>query len=319
MERPPGFEAGGVVLINKPIGHTSFDVVARVRRKLGLKRVGHAGTLDPMATGVLVVAFDWSTRLVEYLTADSKTYRAVARLGAVTDTDDADGVAVLERDVPHIGEATLRRLETSFSGAIKQRPPAYSAIHIDGVRAHKLARRGVEVAIPERDVSIDMLRLTLLDANTLAIEMTASAGTYVRSLARDIGEELGCGAHLIALERSASGSFLLENCIDLEEFVTHEAPLTGRWALVPWQATAAMATVELSPEEFREVGFGRPIALPVGHAPAEVWRLGWQGVLAGLARRRVYEQGQMLHPFRVVPSRSGLAEEPTADEGGAPP
>jgi tRNA pseudouridine55 synthase len=143
--------------------------------------------------------------------------------------------------------------------------------------------------------------VTALDAEHLTLEMTASAGTYVRSLARDIGEALQCGAHLVALERVASGPFSLAQCIELEEFVSHDAPLSGPWALRPWDATASMATVELTPEELREVGFGRPIALPSDGSEADVWRLGAGGRLIGLARARDYEVGRMLHPFRVVP------------------
>lgn len=311
--RPPGFEHGGVVLINKPREHTSFDVVARVRRKLGLRRVGHAGTLDPMATGVLVVAFDWATRLIEYLTADAKTYAAIARLGVTTTTDDAEGAVVQIRDVPVDWTLRLDELGRSFSGFQRQRPPAFSAIHVDGVRAHKLARAGVDVQIPERDVEIRRLAMSPVDAEHVAIELEASAGTYVRSLARDVGEALGCGAHLTSLQRVASGPFAIAECVDIDEFESLDDPLRGPWARTPWNAIASLPAYDASADEVRELRFGRAIAAPPGLRG--VVRVGAGDELVALCE--VVGSGQVLRPFRVVPQTPEPGDAPTCAGDGA--
>lgn len=311
--RPPGFEHGGVVLINKPQEHTSFDVVARVRRKLGLRRVGHAGTLDPMATGVLVVAFDWATRLIECLTADAKTYAATAQLGVTTTTDDAEGAVIQVRAVPPDWGARLDALSVQFAGTQRQRPPAYSAIHVDGVRAHKLARAGVEVVIPEREVEIRRLVLAAVGPEHLAIELEASAGTYVRSLARDIGEALGCGAHLTSLQRVASGPFHVAECVDIDVFETLDDPLRGPWARTPWDAISLLPAYEATDDEVREIRFGRSIA---ARSRLEgIVRIGSHGELIALCE--VVGGGKVLRPFRVVPQHPGLDGEGNATPDGA--
>ncbi len=206
----------GLLVVDKPVGWTSHDVVAKVRRITGVRRVGHAGTLDPAATGVLPVGVGQGTRVLEYLSATDKAYRATIRVGARTDTDDADGTVIEQRDWHGVTPADVRQALSRFVGLIDQVPPAYSAIKQHGVALHRLARRGVEVTPATRQVTIwriDILDLTLPD---VTIEVTCSKGTYVRSLARDLGDVLGCGAHLAALRRLRTGIFAESDAHTLE-------------------------------------------------------------------------------------------------------
>jgi tRNA pseudouridine55 synthase len=212
----------GFLVIDKPQGCTSHDVVAKLRRALGpprsAPRVGHAGTLDPLATGVLVVCLGAATRLSEWATADEKRYFAEVRLGVETDSFDADGAVVAERPVavtPEQVEAALAGLR----GTIEQVPPSHSAIKVGGRKLYELARRGRAVEVPSRTVTVHELRLLELDPPRLRLEVRCSKGTYVRSLAHDLGRRLGCGAHLSGLRRTASGGFTLAQAHRLEDAV----------------------------------------------------------------------------------------------------
>ena len=206
----------GILVINKPSGMTSHDVVARVRRMANQKRVGHAGTLDPMATGVLLVCLGRATRVAEYLSGSDKTYRAVIRLGVETDTYDAEGQVTATRPV-NVGEAELRNVLIQFAGEIDQVPPMYSALKRDGKPLYKLARQGIEVEREPRRVTIYGINLRAREWPDVTIDVRCSSGTYIRSLAHDIGAALGCGAHLIELTRVASGSFTLDDAVKLED------------------------------------------------------------------------------------------------------
>ena len=214
----------GFLVIDKPTGCTSHDVVAKLRRAAprGTK-VGHAGTLDPMATGVLVLCFGAATRLAQWATADDKRYRAEVTLGVETDTYDADGAVVAERPV----EVTREHVEEALAalrGPIQQLPPAYSAIKVDGQKLYDRARRGQAVAVEPRAVVLHELELRRFDPPRLELEVLCSKGTYVRSLAHDLGARLGCGAHLSALRRTASGGFTIEQAHALEEAVAGLRP-----------------------------------------------------------------------------------------------
>lgn len=205
----------GIFNVDKPAGMTSHDVVAVVRKISGESRVGHAGTLDPMATGVLLICIGQATRVVEYLTDHDKKYHARIRLGVETDTYDATGTVVAEKQV----SATKDQVEEALaglSGRISQQPPAYSAIKQNGVPLYKLARQGIDVETEPREVEIYSILLTAFTPPDLEIDIHCSKGTYVRSLAHDLGAKLGCGAHLAALTRTASGQFTLENAIGLD-------------------------------------------------------------------------------------------------------
>lgn len=210
----------GLLVIDKPEGWTSHDVVAKVRRLTGVRGVGHAGTLDPAATGVLPLGIGQGTRVLEYLGDADKSYRGVVRLGLTTTTDDAEGEPLKERDWRSVTEEQVRSALGSFLGYVEQIPPRYSAIKRGGVPLHRLARAGVEVERQPRRVRIDRIEVLRLALPDLEIEVDCGKGTYIRSLARDLGEVLGCGAHLAGLRRTHHGGFTLAEAAtipDLEE------------------------------------------------------------------------------------------------------
>ena len=192
-------------LIDKPEGPTSHDIVQMVRRWTGVRRVGHGGTLDPLATGLLPVFVGGATRLIEYLIEHPKTYTARVRLGQATDTDDSEGTIIAEHPVPALSLAEIEEALRPFRGEVKQVPPVYSAIKVDGVTAHRAARRGAPVERPTRVVQIHELTLEAWETPHIELRMTVGSGTYVRAIARDLGEALGCGAHVVAMRRAAIG------------------------------------------------------------------------------------------------------------------
>ncbi|GIK58303.1 MAG: tRNA pseudouridine(55) synthase TruB [Chloroflexi bacterium] len=219
----------GILNMDKPTGITSHDVVNRVRRVAGLRRVGHAGTLDPLATGVLLLCLGRATRLVEYMMGQPKTYEVVIRLGQNTDTYDAEGEVVAERPC-HITPYDLTTALAQFRGPIQQTPPLYSAIKKDGQPLYKLARQGKEVEIEARAVTIYQLEQLAFNLPLLTLRVVCSSGTYIRSLAHDLGEALGCGGHVAALRRTAVGHFTLDTAVPLgtltpENLATHTLPL----------------------------------------------------------------------------------------------
>ena len=211
----------GIIVVDKQGGWTSHDVVAKARRITGQRRIGHTGTLDPMATGVLVLCLGQATRLVEYMTAHDKRYEGEIQLGSATSTDDAEGEALYHQPVPVIEESTLRSLEQRFNGPLLQRPPNYSAIKVDGKRAYARARAGEEQELAVRPVVIHHLELTALSPRRMRVDVHCGPGTYIRSLARDIGEALGCGGHLASLRRTRAGGFSLAGAVTLDQLATH--------------------------------------------------------------------------------------------------
>jgi tRNA pseudouridine55 synthase len=206
---------------------TSHDVVLHVRRLTGLKKVGHAGTLDPMATGVLLLCLGRATRVAEYLVAGRKQYRAVVRFGVSTDTYDAEGSVTRSVEVTQLHQDQVAHALEAFLGSIQQVPPPYSAIRRKGQRLYELARRGIPVQVPPRTVEIDKIELVDWESPNLTIDVTCSPGTYIRSLAYDLGQRLDVGGHLAALTRLASGSWRLEDAIRLDEL--EQAVEAGRW------------------------------------------------------------------------------------------
>jgi tRNA pseudouridine55 synthase len=216
----------GILIIDKPSGLTSHDVVNRVRRATKIRQVGHAGTLDPMATGVLVVCLAQATRVSEYLLGHNKTYRATIRLGVETNTYDADGEVVATHDVP-VDRAAVERALTQFIGEIQQVPPMYSAIKRDGQKLYELARQGIEIERAARSVIVHSIDLRDYQAPDAAINVQCSAGTYIRSIAHDLGAALGTGGHLIDLRRTAAGPFTIDQAIPLDAFET--AAREDRW------------------------------------------------------------------------------------------
>ena len=221
----------GLLLLNKPSGVTSFGAVAALKRLSGEKRVGHTGTLDPMATGVLPILFGRATSLSGLMLESDKRYTATVQLGVTTDTDDITGNRLEEKPVTVTAEQ-LDAVLTRFTGKLFQRPPRYCALKKDGVRLYRLAREGKEIELPAREVFVRSLAVTSpLDAQgVFAIDVTVSKGTYIRSLARDIGEELNCGGCLLSLCRTEVSGFPLKNCVPLDaltadnvgEYLLHE-------------------------------------------------------------------------------------------------
>lgn len=272
----------GILNLNKPSGMTSHDVVARVRRLLKIKRVGHAGTLDPLATGVLLVCIGQATRVAEYLMASPKSYRARVQLGVSTDTCDAEGAVVATVPVPELTPDDLRGALAPFVGAIQQAPPAFSAIKQDGVPLYRLARRGEAVTPPPRPVTIHRIELLSWQSPTLELAVDCDPGTYIRSLARDLGAALGCGAMLAGLVRTRSGAFTLEDALTLDALAAEVAAGRIAGALHPLRAALARLTaVPVSAAEVDALRKGQ--AIPCSQPPAGADRLGYAVTELGAA------------------------------------
>jgi tRNA pseudouridine55 synthase len=255
----------GILNLDKPPALTSHDVVNMVRRIAGQKQVGHAGTLDPAATGVLLVCLGKATRVAEYLMAGRKRYRARITLGITTDTDDAEGQILSTSECPSLSQDDLEAYLTRFVGSIQQVPPTYSAIKKQGEAAYKKARRGEAVSLEPRLVEIDEIVLLDWTPPQLVAEVACGPGTYMRALARDLGEAIGCGAHLSSLVRLQSGRFRLQDAISLER--AEEAFAHGEEAHLlspPDEALLHVPALILSAEQARAVRHGQWIAAPAG-------------------------------------------------------
>lgn len=250
-------DVSGFLNINKALGMTSHDVVAKIRRTLKVKKVGHAGTLDPLATGVLIVCIGNATRLSEYVMHATKRYRAKIHLGVTTDTYDAEGAVLQERDASHIQRTDVEAKLPLFMGEIEQMPPMYSAIKQGGRKLYDLARAGQTVERELRSVRIDSLQIVDWSPPEFTLDVVCSAGTYIRSLAFDIGEALGVGAHLSGLSRLASGTFHLENAVTLDTLF--ESADWQKYLITPQTALAEWPTIQLSDDETDHILHGRPI------------------------------------------------------------
>jgi len=247
----------GLVVVDKPAGMTSHDVVARLRRIFGTRRVGHAGTLDPMATGVLVAGVERGTKFLAHLVATTKSYDATIRLGAATTTDDAEGEVVSSGDATSIRAEQVLAGMAELTGDIMQRPASVSAIKIGGRRAHELVRSGEDVEIPARPVTITRFdaRAFRRDGPFLDVDVRVdcSSGTYIRSLARDLGDALGVGGHLTALRRTSVGPFQLDDALTLDTLTTSpQLSLTLDQAL-----TRSYPVLELTADEAAALAMGK--------------------------------------------------------------
>lgn len=266
QQKNNSFTADCVLVVNKPREWTSHDVVARLRKVLKTRRIGHTGTLDPFATGVLVVCVNRATRLVQFLTGDDKEYVATMRLGFATDTGDLTGEALLPvTDASHITSEQMREVLKQFRGRIRQIPPMYSAKKVSGVRLHELARRG-EV-IERQPIEVEIKELELLpdarDANREVQEFTfrvlCSSGTYVRTLAEDIGKSLGVGAHLTGLRRTRAGRCDLSKALTLEQIgKLVETDKLGE-VMISMNDAVNLPAIRLNDEECKAVAHGRSI------------------------------------------------------------
>ncbi|MCC7449804.1 MAG: tRNA pseudouridine(55) synthase TruB [Anaerolineae bacterium] len=250
-------ELFGFLVVDKPKGVTSHDIVAKVRRGIAIKRIGHAGTLDPMATGVLVLCIGAATRLSEYVMGSHKVYTAIIRLGVETDSYDADGMVVATTDVSHLTPAAIESALQHFQGEIDQTPPMYSAIKQGGKKLYELARQGEAVERAARRVWM-RLRLLELSLPDVQIEVTCSAGTYIRSIAHDLGERLDVGGHLTVLRRVRSGA--LDNPVAWS--VLTEAMANGTWQRHLIDETVALSTMpalSLDDQQAQDILHGRTI------------------------------------------------------------
>lgn len=223
MSLKPVKEIEGVLLVDKPGGMTSHDVVYRLRRKLQIQRIGHAGTLDPMATGVLVMLIGKATRISQYLISVDKVYEGEITLGSTTNSQDAEGEVMETRPVPPLTEAELRTMMKTFLGDQYQTPPMFSAIKVGGVPLYKKAREGEEVEREPRFIRVAAFELLSFNSPKLTFRLDCTKGTYVRTVAHDLGGKLGCGAHLSALRRTGSGKFNISQCTTLDAI--QEMPL----------------------------------------------------------------------------------------------
>lgn len=292
----------GILNIDKPAGQTSHDVVQAVRRAAGIRRVGHAGTLDPMATGVLVVCLGSATRVIEEIQALPKTYRARLRLGEATETYDREGEILERHDPSGLVRDQVEAALQAYRGVIAQVPPMYSALRHEGRRLYELAREGIEVEREAREVTVSRLELVAWEPPELELDMTVSKGTYVRSIAHDLGQDLGVGAHLVALERSAIGHFEVAEAERLPRVV--EAFLEGWWPALMHPLDAALVRhsamiVDADRETAMRLGQQFEAAAPDGRTTELVRVYDAEGLFVGLVSwDALHERWQ---PAKVFP------------------
>lgn len=275
----------GVLVVDKPVGLTSHDVVQIVRRGTGIRRAGHTGTLDPRASGVLVILIGPAVRLSEYVSASDKRYQATIRLGSSTDTYDAEGIVTDSTDVSDITEDRFDEILQKFVGEIEQVPPPYSAVKVKGRKAYNMAREGEEVELEPRMIQVYSLEVLEWAPPEAVIDVYCSSGTYVRSLAHDLGKELGTGAHLVGLRRTKSGRFTLRDAVPLRRL--QEAFDAGNWYkyLIPAaEALSDWPMVELDGDDVELIRHGHRI-------PAEPGSKGWA--------RGVSQQGDLVALLEV--------------------
>jgi len=269
----------GVLVVDKPVGLTSHDVVQVIRRGTNIQRAGHTGTLDPRASGVLVILIGPAVRLSEYVSASDKRYQAIIRLGATTDTYDEDGQVTTSTQV-QISEVQFETTLKKFIGEIEQVPPPYSAVKVNGKKAYESAREGEEVDLAPRIINVYSLDLLEWAPPEAVIDVYCSSGTYVRSLANDLGKELGCGAHLVGLRRTKSGRFTLRDAVPLRKL--RDAFEAGNWYqyLIPAaEALSDWPSIELDPSELEIIKHGNKI-------PSKPGSKGWV--------RGISQQGELV-------------------------
>lgn len=288
----------GALVVDKPVGVTSHDVVKVIRKGTDIRRVGHTGTLDPRASGVLVVLIGPAVRLSEYLSASDKRYQAIIKFGIATDTYDTEGKQVGEtKSVDHITEQDIHQLLRDYEGKIQQYPPSHSAAKVDGEKAYEKARRGEEVDLEPREIDVYNLELLEWAPPEAVIDVYASSGTYVRSLANDLGNDLGVGAHLTGLRRTKNGQFTLRDAVRLGEL--KDAFVAGDWYkyLIPAAETLSdWNTVVLSSDELERIKHGQRIPAEPGDT-GMARALSQQGDLIALLE--AMEEDQEWQPRKV--------------------
>lgn len=283
----------GLLVIDKPAGLTSHQVVARVRRVFGTRKVGHAGTLDPMATGVLIVGLNRATRLLGHLALSDKAYLATVRLGAATTTDDAEGEAIAGADASGLTAQAIETEMAGLRGEIAQRPSTVSAIKVDGKRAYARVRAGEDVELRARPVVVSRFEALAVRFDDgfcdVDVAVECSSGTYVRALARDLGAALAVGGHLTMLRRTRIGRFTLEAAVELDSLDSATPMMSMADA-----ARLSFPVVEVDASAARDVGFGRSLAMVVAADPTGI--IGPDGELLALYR----PEGTKAHPVAVL-------------------
>ncbi len=300
-QRPATSDAArghGFLIVNKPAGATSFSMVSLVRRLTGVRRVGHAGTLDPLASGVLPVAIGHATRLIEYLDDEAKTYIARVRFGVATDTYDAEGERTAETNASHVSRAAIEARLPEFVGDIEQTPPMYSALKVAGKPLYRYAREGAQVTVASRTVHVDGIDLRSFAGGVAEIEVRCGKGTYIRSIAHDLGQRLGCGAHLTGLVRTSSGGFRIAEAHppDALVAVAGEGAL-GELVLAPDRAVERRPAVIFGSALTADVLAGRDVRFEAA-AAADLCRA-YSGEGAFLGMLTLSEAGPW-HPEKVV-------------------
>ena len=282
----------GVLVVDKPVGMTSHDVVQAIRNGTGLRRAGHTGTLDPRASGVLVILVGPAVRLSEYVSASDKRYQAIIRMGGKTDTFDADGKFTQDDRPINVTEQQFEDVLKTFVGEIEQTPPPYSAVKVQGRKAYEMARAGEEVELAPRKINVYHLEVLEWAPPEIVLDVHCSSGTYVRSLANDLGKELGCGAYLVGLRRTKSGRFTLREATPLRKL--QEAFVTGSWYqyLIPAaEALAEWTAVELSPDQVEEVKHGHRVKASPEAQPGLVRGVSMAGELIAIMDLTSAEDG----------------------------
>ncbi|WP_020675940.1 tRNA pseudouridine(55) synthase TruB [Geopsychrobacter electrodiphilus] len=295
----------GLLLLDKPAGLSSFDVVRQVRRHFKTRKVGHAGTLDPLATGVLPVAIGEGTKLLQFLLAENKSYRATMRLGVTTDTLDSEGVELSRHEVPESVMTDLPGVFAKFTGVIEQIPPMFSALKRNGVPLYKLARAGEVVEREARRVSIERLDLISTQLPDVTIEVDCTKGTYIRTLCADIGEALGCGAHVVALRRLRTGQYPIENCLPLEQLSEVGDVTQHPSFLSVGDALFDRPAVELSAVAMSRLRNGVPpeidgVMNALTAKDGELVRLFYDGILQAIARFAPERQNDKRGDFELI-------------------
>ena len=288
-------EPDAVLPVDKPAGRTSHDMVAIARRALGTRRIGHTGTLDPFATGLLLLCIGRATRLAEYLTGLPKTYEATLRLGTATDTDDATGTVLAAADWRRCTATAIEAALHAQTGRLLQRPPAFSAKKVEGERAYRLARRGDAPELAPVEVHVYALDIFGLDLPDVRFRVTVSAGTYIRALARDAGAALGVGAHLVQLRRTAVGAFTVDTAVPGDRLDDQAA--VARALIRPLEALRHLPRVELDANQAAAIRHGKPVPAPAGATGCTV--LAAAGTLVAIAEaangvlrpRKVFSDG----------------------------
>jgi tRNA pseudouridine55 synthase len=289
----------GILLIDKPEGVTSFEVVRRARKALGIRKIGHLGTLDPMATGLLPLCLLEATKLVPYLMPEPKVYRAAVRLGITTDTQDATGAVVDTSEVLPDPER-IYQAAVAFVGEVTQVPPQYSALHCQGERAYRLARRGEAVALSPRTVMVYELTVDKVALPEFTMTVRCSQGTYVRTLAQDLGEALECGAHLSALRRLAVGALRVEEALPLSALAELGREELAQRVIPLAQCLPGLRPVEVGPDEARRLRQGQLLARPPEDLQdGEQVRVLAEATLVAVAQVRSLTPQAVLSPVRV--------------------